>query len=366
MIANINHKQPTLQIRSKSIIYYEQYEHPPLRNKALVNFNNNIQTLRESVKYTGQITAGSKKRLTKAISLLVQSAKSQHIKNEVTGKSQYFKISFITLTIPESALSKDAKYCHKNLLEPMLRVLRRRYGLKNYVWKAELQKNDSVHYHLTSTIFINHTKLRNEWNQILDRNGMLDTYYEKYGSRNPNSTDVHSVKKVRDMEAYLVKYVSKEYQNEKRLNGKVWDCNKSLKSAKYFTTNLDTAYQDIIDKYKQSGEVKEFIGERFAIWKFKSISAKDVLQRSDYIKYQQHIKRIRLCQNNEKTKQVKKVQRLKPVSVFIQNKQDTLLRLRGIATLWPFSRISINLNQEPKNFNYQSSFSMQLRLPLVM
>ena len=241
--------EPRVQFRSKSMVCYNLY-HPVrdgvesktssevLNFRMSAKFKANAAKLRDREKYTGEITAGAKKRLTKAISLLVQSSAEKWIYNPVTKKNQHHKLSFITLTLPAVDAAKDATFTHKYLLQPMLRILRNKYKMQSYVWKAELQKNDSVHYHITTDLFMPWEQLRQHWNALLRKNGLLEAFRKQYGHDNPNSVDIHSVNKVNDLEAYLVKYISKEYQNSKRLSGKVWDCSKNLKEAKYFSTEL--------------------------------------------------------------------------------------------------------------------------------
>ena len=177
----------------------------------------------------------------------------------------YHKLSFITLTLPPSEKAKDAKFCHKELLQPMLRILREKYKMKSYVWKCELQKNESIHYHLTTELFIPWEQLRQHWNAILRVKGMLDQFIEQYGHNNPNSVDIHSVQKVNDLEAYLVKYISKEYQNSKVLAGKVWDCSRNLKEAKYFVESLNHDIHTAILRDIDSGHLVPVYRDRCVI-----------------------------------------------------------------------------------------------------
>lgn len=290
---------PYIQFRSKSVICYDQYDYPYSGPRLQMQRNRAKMTWQEHTAYSGQITKGSKKRLSKAVSLLVQSSKSQILFNPVTSKNIYFKISFITLTIPKQTTSLDARYCYTNLLKPMLRKLRTKYGLKSYVWKAELQKNGMIHYHITSNLFIIHTALRDEWNNILRRNNLLVGFHLKTGHYNPNSTDVHAVSKIRDMEAYLVKYVSKEYQNYSKLNGKVWDCSKNLKENPYFTTIRDSVYEEKLKQAECKREVKVFTGERFRIFKFTTKLAATLMNDNDYKEYFNYLNKIRTWENRK-------------------------------------------------------------------
>lgn len=247
--------------------------------------------------YSGTLTKGAIKRLSKCINLLVESAEKKKVYCKALGKKIDFKLSFITLTIP-TADHIEAKTAHKLLLEPIIKYLRQNHGLKNYVWKVELQKRGQLHYHITSDCYVDHTELRNKWNVLLVKNGFMREYIESKNSTNANSTDIHSVKKVRDLAAYLIKYFTKEYQNPIALNGKLWDCSLGLKKAKYYTTDLtqDLEY-DIsvcIDKKKAS----IFLGERFAIIKFKDIMPITLMPEEVKRSYYQNLIEIREFKRN--------------------------------------------------------------------
>lgn len=233
-------------------------------------FNQNAARLSKRERYKGIVTPSVKKRMKKAITLLLQSTPYEWKQHPVTGQEFQHKISFITLTTPTHNNSYDGNWCHKNLLQPMLRVLRNRYGMKSYIWKVELQENKQVHYHLTCDVALNHTRLRTEWNNLLIKHAMLDEFREKYGHSNPNSTDIHSVYKVNNLEAYLVKYITKEYQNESALNCKIWDCSKNLKANDYFKVELDHGLHQYIRSLQKSFLVFTSYFERAIFLDFKT------------------------------------------------------------------------------------------------
>lgn len=318
MRPSINHSYPVLQLRGKSIVQYYEYAFER-SGKSVLSLSNHLKSVRESSPaYSGVMTVGAKKRLTKAVSLLVQSSPTKNIYNEVSRSYHQFKLSFLTLTIPLCQVKPEAKFTNKNLLEPMIRVLRNRYGLKNYIWKLELQQNKMIHYHLTTNLFINHSKLKDEWNKILEKNGMLNDYRSRTGNKFPNSTDVKSVKHIKNFEAYLVKYISKSEQNQSAVNGKIWDCNKSLKASDYYSINASYTYQqrleDLIDKKK----ISYFSSDRYIIYDFKSISVKEFLDSDDLVFYNLHLKNI----NNGKEAR----QDLTPPTIRTQNYNSTTQR----------------------------------------
>jgi hypothetical protein len=224
---------PFMQIRSKSIICYEKFINHVRTKRQISNQN----LLSERVKYTGLLSPGAIKRMTKAIDLLISSTPKQQILNPVTKRSQQFRLSFITLTMPNSNIltaSRDSKV----LLEKMLRYLRNTQGMHSYVWKAETQENGQIHYHLTSNVYLHYQELRNYWNKLLFKSNLFSEYFEQRGDRDINSTDIHSVRKVKDLSAYLIKYFTKQEQNQIAVKGKVWDCSLNLKEGKYYATDL--------------------------------------------------------------------------------------------------------------------------------
>lgn len=264
-------------------------------------FQANAKLLQQRKRYVGFVTPEMKKRMQKAITLLIQSTPYKYQQHPVSGRIVCHKLSFITLTTPAHEKSHDAKYCHKHLLEPMLRELRRKHGMKSYIWKAEYQSNGQIHYHLTTEIMINHTTLRERWNKLLNENGMLDQFFSENGHRNPNSTDIHAVYKINNLEAYLVKYICKEYQNEEKLTGKVWDCSKNLKQGTYFKTELDYSTHQLIRKLQKTGEVITHYFEKAIYLDFKTSDYYSFFKNSIKQDFFKHLKNLQQWTQTTKT-----------------------------------------------------------------
>lgn len=281
------------QFRTNSIIQYFTYALTPRKKEGIRYFLADQKNREAVATYTGQITKGSKKRLTRAISLLVQSSQQRQILNPVTNRMMSFKLNFVTLTMPPSEKSKDPKHCHKNLLEPFLRTARRKFNVTSYVWKCELTEQGNVHYHLTTDTFMHLTQIRDEWNKILNRSGMLEDFYKKHGHRNPNSTDVHKVYKIKNLEAYLIKYVSKEDKKGRTLNAKVWDCSTNLKKAKYFTIEGSHRLGLELERLEKEKVLSRYSGERFSIFKFQDFDIRQLMTKEQYTEYYLHLKAIR-------------------------------------------------------------------------
>lgn len=78
-----------------------------------------------------------------------------------------------------------------------------------YVWRAEAQKNGNIHFHIIINRFVHHRIIRDLWNSIQKKYGLLDDYFIKHGHYDANSTDVHSIKRIRNLGAYISKYMTK-------------------------------------------------------------------------------------------------------------------------------------------------------------
>lgn len=330
MEKNFDNIVPVVQLRNASFLCYNQSLMSRARNSKVLKrigvalmeseaFRQNVEELKKTEKYSGNMTAGAKKRLVKAISLMVTSTPRRYQLNRVTNKVMSFQLSFTTLTIPNCEMAKDAKLCHKVLLEPMLRILRRKYKMKSYVWKCELQKNGSVHYHLTSDVFVIHTELRDNWNALLRKEGFLVEFQKEYGHDNPNSTDIHSTRDIRNMEAYIIKYVSKSVSEGRILNAKVWDASLNLKKGKFYSSEIDSKLEEVIRKSMSDGEATVIELERCTIVKFPSheyINYYFTHIMSDFYK---HLKSIRnwVRDNSKKVKEATTslIDKYKPVTV---------------------------------------------------
>lgn len=282
---------PVLQIRANAILLYN---HPlPRHNSNVYQWKkSNMQEVRKK-RYSGQLSPSAKKRLAKATTLLVQSAKRRWIYNEVSKRYFYHQLSFITLTVSDPKQKLTGKEAYKKLLSHFLQWLRRTKQCNTYIWKAELQANGQIHYHITTPCFINWQEIRDKWNNLQKQNGLLDSYFSKTGHYDANSTDIHEVNNIEDTAAYLVKYISKAYQNETSLGGKVWDCSQNLKINNYFTTEASSEHDKFLDYCVEEKAATKYQGERFTIYKFKEPPQEHVLSASDFKKYKTFLTCIR-------------------------------------------------------------------------
>jgi len=190
----------------------------------------NLKNLKDN-KHNGDLSAKSKRKLNTLIDWLVTSAKEKPIFDKKSGKTFKFKINFVTLTIPISSKQLSESEVKKQLLNPWLVYARKYFGLSNYVWKMEFTKKGTIHFHLTTDTFIHYNDLKRSWNFRLRASGLLDDYFSEHGHYDANSTDVHSVKNIKNVGAYIAKYMIKSAGEFKKACSRIWGCNYELSRA---------------------------------------------------------------------------------------------------------------------------------------
>ena len=253
--------------------------HSPKDSKRFVGRKTDVN-LKDN-KHNGFMSPMSEKKIRSAINWLCASAKQKWVPETEEHKGFYFKVNFITLSLPALGTHITHENIFKELLAPFLDYGRKAWLLNNYVWKIELQQNGNPHVHLTTDTYIHWKKLRNRWNKQLSDLGIVDLYTSKhtgckfeqylawnpanelssvakryeqwqYGNSiawsSPNSTDVHAVKNINDVAAYVSKYMAKGLidisKNPDLVSGvvikssaRMWSCSKELSQA--FNTSVE-------------------------------------------------------------------------------------------------------------------------------
>jgi len=209
--------------------------------------------------YSGEVTASTQKRITTAVDIFLQLAPEREIYNPVTKRRQKFKLSFITLTVSAHDPIEHSEG-HKALkvwLQHFKRPWHRRKmseSMKTYIWKAELQERGQIHYHVITNAWLHLAEIRRVWNDLQKARGWTQDYFAQHRSHDPNSTDVHSIYKIKDVGRYLSKYIGKQQYKASpanpeagfpalmvpiALDAKVWGCSEDLKGKKRFSCEMD-------------------------------------------------------------------------------------------------------------------------------
>lgn len=223
--------------------------------------------------------------------------------------------TFVTLSLPFKQMECDNDI-KRHIFTPFMQEMVRNWNVKCYLWVAETQKNGNLHFHVLMDRGIPALRLRQIWNRHLDhpmfeyvksyrliqkhiyRNGWVfrDEMLEqrllkeqerarfekrKFGAkekkeirqkeetrqkeaykkgvacdwRDPNSTDIHSIKNIKKLTAYIAKYMTKA---PKIVNPTLAENQKLVQeNGKYFIETTTVVPASTINEYGfKKGEIK--------------------------------------------------------------------------------------------------------------
>jgi len=241
------------------------FERPSI-NRFSIKQISSFENIKDNENKYFELSTHSRKRLKRSIDFLLYVTKSKkiqgtkflskEIKTEIekeTGSLHKekinFKLTFITLTLsaPQHNTDEEIK---SSLLNNFLTTARRTWKMKDYIWKAEKQENGNIHFHILTNVYVKHLEIRKVWNSIQNKKGFnyVDLYsskmqeffkdgfkmfkndkrtqikqFETYTTNkainwtNPNSTDIHSLYKVRNISNYMSKYLAKSVTKTDRV-----------------------------------------------------------------------------------------------------------------------------------------------------
>lgn len=243
----------------------------------------NQSFIHSSRKAEGKLSDHAKRKLTKSIEYLVATTTKRKQYEPTLQKTIVFQATFLTLTLP-SAQQHDDKEIINKCLNPFLQEIIKFHVVRKYVWRAEKQKNGNIHFHILTDSFIPYYSIRDRWNRIVNRLGYVDRYQEKNGRKQPNSTDIHSVRKIANLAKYMIKYMTKDentknskstapqsttdqknqpQQNEVQQTGRIWGCSHNLSNLKGYQQEIDSEVKEELKKIEKSGKARIYNGEYF-------------------------------------------------------------------------------------------------------
>ena len=156
----------------------------------------------------GLISPTAKRKIRNTIDFIIFLAKPKKFHHNKYKKKFTFKINFLTLTLSSPQIHSD-QTIKSELLDHFILQAKRKWNLGLYMWRAESQSNGNIHFHFVTDTFIPWSECRDLWNNIQNKLGYVDRFREKHTGKWPNSVDVKSVKKIRNLSKYLSKYCAK-------------------------------------------------------------------------------------------------------------------------------------------------------------
>lgn len=202
--------------------------------------------------HKGLLSPGARKNLKNCIGYLILKTQLKNRKKSAKKLPDVTKkISFATLTLPSKQKHSD-NTIKDECLHQLIIELQKKYNMREYVWRAERQKNKNLHIHFLTNVFIPHQDLRIRWNRIINKLNYVDAYHKKHKNltfreyiqlyptsnkkgcsiqdrirqfdvgcksnwMNPNSSDIVALKHVKNAGNYISKYCSKTIDDDVRI-----------------------------------------------------------------------------------------------------------------------------------------------------
>ena len=254
---------------SKACIFWA-----PDQSERFVNSLFPNQKVADNSRARPEMSRKAQRRIRQVINWMCYLSRHRNVRTPEGKIIKGFQIAFVTLTLPTKQMHPHKEIVSK-CLNRFLTEARRKWGVENYVWKLELQKNGNIHFHITWDKFVRWQDIRTQWNNAISKLGYTAAYQNQmqqlsfqeycywrrqngsvskkrlqeaydYGQRtqwqNPNSTDVRNVKDIKNLASYLSKYLSKPAADSEttgliadsleELTGRLWYCSQSLSRLK--------------------------------------------------------------------------------------------------------------------------------------
>lgn len=180
-----------------------------------------------------ELGKNSKKRITNALQWLDFVAKNK-VYTTKNGKKIHWRLQMITLTLSSKQKHSDKEIAGK-VLKRFLNEMRNNYGLVNYVWKAETQKNGNIHYHIVTDADLNYYRVLYTWNRCQNYLKYIDDYWKKIGeTKQPNSVDLKKIYNKSKIANYIAKYLSKKGDARRAITSRLYSMSITLSKLKEF------------------------------------------------------------------------------------------------------------------------------------
>lgn len=313
---------PKASFRPNKVVFYKQviksYSTPPaekvklspgLRDElASLGFGCKTMPLKNSHNF--EISKKASERIKEKVSWLYELAKNKTV-TTTSGKTLFsFKMNFITLTLPALQVHPTAQITAE-CLNQFLTECKAKYGLENYVWRLEFQKNGNAHYHIATDTFIDYTSAKLIWNRCLFKLGYIRAYREKFENMtfaeynastnasgkiefnvirerygrgratnwdSPNTVDVRAVSNAKNIAFYISKYITKKSEHSlnavvlerepSETNLRLWFCSRSLSKLSAIEIFLDEFDHLVDDCLSTLTNVRKYLFDYVSVWYF--------------------------------------------------------------------------------------------------
>lgn len=256
------HSYYSFQIRSKKLVLLKESICTFTKKKMALESINNLQKV-------GKVCTIKKGSVNKIEKFLTNWIKALHYEAQIAYLHNFTPVRlpvFITLTLCAQQIHPDT-VIKREILMPFIQDLKRKHNIKYYFWRAELQKNYNIHFHLVTDKYIDKSLLQMLWNRHLNNLGYLDRFEAKFKHTNPPSTHIEIISDLKKMTAYITKYVVKD-ENNMWIDGQKWNASKELKEMKSVSFILDNEIVEHINKLIDEKKLEVYSDVYFSVMFF--------------------------------------------------------------------------------------------------
>ena len=154
-------------------------------------------------------------RLKNAVNWMLLFADKKRVFSKKDNKSFYFRLAFITLTLPSAQQHSDDVIKEK-CLQPFLLWLSRYYN-SLYVWKAESQLNGNIHFHITIDTYVPWKSIRAKWNKLTAKLNYCKVFQDGTNDKGDAATQVKAVLSEKKCANDIGGYMSKKDHVKKKI-----------------------------------------------------------------------------------------------------------------------------------------------------
>jgi hypothetical protein len=210
------------------ILIYSSHDKTSSKPKASQS-QASIKNLKKE-RFCGDFTEGAKKRAYTVGSYICERYKRRLFNSQRSNSIRKPILTFITLTYPSNP-QISAQQCKRQHLNNFLIELSRRFAGVEYLWRAELQNNGRLHFHILVNKYIDRHWLASKWDNILKRNGFYQDKNINSKAFKSASTNIEQCRTARGVKNYLLKYVCKT-NDKKGAQGRQWGSNITFDTAR--------------------------------------------------------------------------------------------------------------------------------------
>lgn len=182
-----------------------------------LNSNSHAALRRQST--VSELSENARRKMKDSLRWLIAASAAKTTYEKKRKQMVEWKINLGTLTFKNNMTDDNLA---RQILSRWLEMAKYRFNMHSYVWKAEPQSRGAIHFHFSTNVYIPYAELRFTWNRALRKAGLENC--------NENSTDIHAVESIDNIEKYLCDYYLNEAKHEgrRKIKGKQWACSHNI------------------------------------------------------------------------------------------------------------------------------------------